>query len=331
MAENQPNTNKDSYWKGLYTGIGLTALTLQLLFGPFTADPNPDTSDRQDQSTPADSVPNTCPKQPVEHPAENDLAPIEYAVDTEQLSFYTDLLNRAQSFDEASGLLSQVFNRWDYNVHIAEVPTLSSQDFATRGSDVEHTPELITQQLVNVSAIHILESLSHVPVALLEITSGTDLYLTIGITNESGGYGGLYSKDEDGNPFMIVGIGQADPSGEIFEHELAHNLFFRLCGDNIGYNDTELASFNPPGWFYTRSNVTHDYWYGITASRYGATSTPEDTADAFPQLLVLPLGRTCLRDEVTEPYFSPICNKWNLLIQRVAVESPETAAYLARS
>lgn len=309
----------------------MTGITASFIAYSLFLSPNDAQSNAPVEVTPADSMPNTCPKQRVDVVPEAELQPIEFAIDEVQLSMYTELLNQAQTFDEAQNLLNQVFSRWDYSVHIAEVPTLSSQDFETRGSDIEHTPELITQQLVNVSSIHILESLATVPASLMTMTSGTNLYLTMGMNGESGGYAGLYAKDEEGTPLMIVGIGPADPSGDIFDHELSHNIFFRLCGDNIGYNDTELASFNPPGWVYTRADVPNDYWRGITASRYGATNTAEDTADAFPELLVLPLGRTCLRGQVTEPYISPICNKWDLLIQRVAVVSPETASYLARS
>lgn len=321
QIEDQP------FLRGVMTGITATFIAYSLFLNP-----NDTQSNAPVEVTPADSIPNICPKKQVDVVPEPELQPIEFTIDEVQLSMYTELLNQAQTFDEAQNLLNQVFSRWDYSVHIAEVPTLSSQDFETRGSDIEHTPELITQQLVNVSSIHILESLGKIPETLMYITRGTDMYLTMGAQGESGGYAGLYAKDENGKPIVLVGIGPADPSGEIFEHEvIGHNLFFRLCGDNIGHNDNELASFNPPSWVYTRADVPNDYWRGITASRYGATNTAEDTADAFPELLVLPLGRTCLRDEVTEPYISPICNKWDLLIQRVAVVSPQTAAYLARS
>lgn len=310
----------------------MTGITASFIAYSLFLSPNDAQSNAPVEVTPADSMPNTCPKQRVDVVPEPELQPIEFAIDEVQLSMYTELLNQAQTFDEAQNLLNQVFSRWDYSVHIAEVPTLSSQDFETRGSDIEHTPELITQQLVNVSSIHILESLSKIPETLMYITRGTDMYLTMGAQGESGGYAGLYAKDENGKPIVIVGIGPADPSGEIFEHEvIGHNLFFRLCGDNIGHNDNELASFNPSDFQYTRSEVGDDYWYSITASRYGATNTAEDIADAFPQLISTPMGRICLRSENGTNYTTPICNKWDLLIQRVAVVSPETASYLARS
>ncbi len=328
MTENGPNRKqRRPYLKGLLTGVTATIIAYTLFVGPNNSSPET----REETEVPADSIPNSCPKSQVEVVPEGELQPIEYAVDDLQLSMYTNLLRGAQSFDEARNLLDQIFSKWDYSVHIGVVPVLSNQDLATRGNDVEHTPEFITQELVNISSIHILESLNNIPVEIMNATRGTDLYLTMGMTGESGGYSGLYAKDEDDNPLMIVGIGPNDPSGDIFDHELGHNLYFGLCGDNIGYNDNELASLNPRGWLYTRSEVGDEYWQGITASRYGATNTAEDIAEAFPQLLITPLGRICLRNETDTAYTTPICNKWDLLIRRISVVSPETATYLARS
>lgn len=308
----------------------LTGVTFSALLGLFSHPNDAATVSRDNtQTESANSNPSSCPRESVDTYGASDQPEIEFALDDLSLEMYAGLISQAQTQDEAEGYLNQVFDKWDYHVHIAEVPILSSNDFATRGSDVEHTPELITQNLINISSIHILESLRNIPAGLMELTRGTDVYLTMGMTGESGGYAGLYAKDENGNPLIIVGIGPADPSGEIFEHELSHNIFFRLCGDNIGYNDVELASFNPADFKYTRTEVSDDYWVGITASRYGATNTAEDIAEAFPQLFYLPLGRICINNSATEDYDLPICDKQNLLIERIAAVDPTTARYLS--
>lgn len=327
MTERQPSRRSNRpYLTGLLTGVTASFLAYSLFLSPGEESQ----SENPEPAVPADSVPNTCPSGNVEVKSESDLQPIELAIDDIELDMYTELLANAESFDAVKNNLDQIFSRWDYTIYIGEVPILSDQDLATRGNDVEHTPEQITQSLLNISAIHIIESLRSIPEPLMSMTSGTDIYLTMGMTGESGGYAGLYAKDENSRPLMIIGIGPNDPSGEIFEHELTHNLFFRLCGDNIGYNDNELAEFNPDGWLYTRSEVSDLYWYEVTSSRYGATNTAEDIAEAFPKLLVTPLGRICIRDESGAAYTTPLCNKWDLLLRRIAAVSPDTANYLAR-
>ena len=266
-----------------------------------------------------------CPKQeyPRMQPTE-----VKTALEYSELYEYTSQLDGADSFEEAQAIMNQVFGKWNYTVKIGSVPVLDERLIETHGDSVEHTPELITQQLVNISSIHILEALVNIPASLLEATRGTDLYLTMGMVGEDGGYAGLYSKDTKGRPNIIVGIGPDDPSGEIFEHELAHNLFFRLCGDEIGYNDTELASLNPEDFYYTRKELPSSHWEGITSSRYGATNTAEDTAEMFEDILTVRLGERCFMNESFQDPDSPLCKKMDLLLQRIAAVEPETAAYL---
>lgn len=315
------------YLVGILTGVTFSAL-LGLFIHPNEA-ATVSLDDAPVES--ADSIPNICPKDDIENSRGLDQPEIQFALDELSFEMYSGLIGRAQTPDESQGYLNQIFDKWGYNVHIAEVPTLSSNDFETRGSDVEHSPELITQDLINVSAIHILQSLANIPNSIMELTHGTELYLTMGMTGEAGGYAGLYAKDEHDKPLMIVGIGPDDASGEIFEHELAHNLFFRLCGDNIGYNDRELAALNPSDFYYTRRDVPDSFWQNITSSRYGAYNSTEDTAEMFPELFYVPLGRLCLRNESTGEFESTICTKQELLLQRIAAVNPDAAAYLARN
>lgn len=329
MAENRNETREMRYnrfWLGVAVGVSAMAL----VFGPRPSS-GPDRSGTSEQSTdvtPADSQPNQCPKSNVDFSKHYDGSVTEYAITHSELNTYSDLLRNAQTFEESTDILNQVFSRWDYDVHIGEVPVLSSSDLETRGNDIEHTPDLITQELVNISSIHILESLSQSPATLLELTRDTDLYLTIGALSEEGGYSGLYGRDENNRPFMIVGVGPYDPSGDIFEHEVTHNLFYRLCGDGIGHNDTEIAALNPVGWQYTRLHQPDSYWVDITANAYGATNSTEDTAVNFPRLLRAPLRYLCPEISSPSAELTPVCKKLELLIERVAARSPETAEYL---
>lgn len=326
QTESKSRFDSPGFFGGWLAGIAVGSLaTASILSGALLEDQQlPQTTETEE---PAES--GRC--------AKTDIQDIEsvpsarLALSPEDLASYTDQIQQSTSFAQTTKIMNEVFGRWDYTVFTGEVPTQEDKDIATRGQSIEHTPDELTQDLVNISSIHILESLSAIPEPLLEATRGTKLYLTMTIVGESGWYGGLYGRDANGDPYMIVGIGPNDPSGEIFEHEFAHRLFYSICGDAVGYNDTELAALNPDGFTYTKlPGVGQDRWFDVTASEYGATNTAEDIAEAFPLLLRRPLADTCGFATIEGEAPTIVCEKLRLLTERVAAVSPEAAAYLTK-
>lgn len=318
-----------SFRRGTYFGAVIGGILTACFLAPMVDWENPKGVAKNTLETPAsaeDTDDQTCPKREYERMQPSE---IKTALEYSELTRYSSQLEGATSFEEAQKIMDEVFSRWEYTVKIGSVPVLDERLIETHGDSVEHTPELITQQLVNISSIHILETLTSMPESLLEATKGTDLYLTMGMVGEDGGYAGLYSKDAKGRPVMIVGIGPDDPSGRIFEHELGHNLFFRLCGDEIGYNDTELADLNPEAFYYTRKRVPGSHWEGITSSRYGATNTAEDTAEMFEDILQISVAERCFMNESFQDPDSPLCKKMDLLLQRIAAVDTAAATYFA--
>lgn len=311
-------------------GMILGSLATEIGHAASTNSPTATSATTQESPTQYSTSPEKCPKKSVDYDLTDRQPEVDFALSDDQLTTYSEMLQQSQTPTEAEDILNKVFNKWDNQVFVGNVPQQKNEEYQTRGNSIEHTPEAITQSLINASSVHILESLTRIPNSLLEITSGTDLYLTMGMVGEGGEYSGLYTTDEDDKPVIIVGIGPHDPSGKIYEHELSHALFFKLCGDNIGYNDAELASLNPPGWQYTRKHLNFDDWNKAVASQYGATNSTEDTAELFPQLFDIQMGELCIMNDAFLGNNSPQCNKLDLLLQRIAAKSPEAAAYLAR-
>lgn len=328
MSENvvgrRSRFDNPGYFGGWLTGIAVGSLaTASILSGALLDDQQPQPGLGTEE--PAD--PGQCASDDIK---DLDSVPIaDLAISPEDLAHYSERIRQSTSFDQTDEIMNEIFSRWDYTVFTGEIPVQDDEYIATRGQSIEHTPDELTQDLVNISSIHILESLANIPEPLLEATRGTKLYLTMNIVGESGWYGGLYGRDANGDPYMVVGIGPNDPSGDIFEHEFAHRLFYSICGDAVGYNDTELAALNPDGFTYTKlPEVGQDRWFDVTASEYGATNTAEDIAEAFPILLDRPLADACGVATVEGESVTIVCDKLRLMTERVAAVSPEAAAYL---
>ncbi|MBP9738140.1 hypothetical protein KBD20_00455 [Candidatus Saccharibacteria bacterium] len=330
MTETQKNTkpeiNKDHPVVYAIAGFVLGACMTVSVLGSREYSAQQDTVAQPTTTEEAAPRIGACPKAKYEGVDPN----VAMALTNDELSKYTDELRDSASFDESTKILNSIFKRWDYQVFVGEVPSSTDTGTSTHPRGIEHEPSQINQSLLTVSAIHILESLNVIPEPLMSITKGTKLYLTMNIVGESGWYGGLYTTDKDSTKSVIVGIGPNDPSGKIFEHELTHNLLFRLCGDEIAGEDTELAALNPESFQYSRLSRPYSEIDNITASEYGAFNSTEDAAELFPTVLRVHMGELCYMNDAFIGEGTPICDKLNLLLSRIAAKSPETAAYLNR-
>lgn len=316
---------QEGYNKGLVRGVGIGLVGIAAVLCAEVAQPHAIKATNGNASSTAEANPsettqekNCTPGKIPEHSTE-----VEMSISDSELERTTNALLSAESFEQAAQLLTNVFKRWDYTVHVAKVPTISVDDGSTRAPSVEHDPSLITQRLLNVSSVHILESLAKIPEPLLEAAAGGDLYLTTDIVGESGYYGGLYGHDTNDRPYMVVSIGESDPSGEIFAHEFTHRLFDAICGSS---SDPDIAKLNPSGFKYTRIPKDTAYWYGITASSYGASNTAEDIAELFPLVFDESYQSMCAYKD--EDSHLVVCNKLEFLLKQIASVSPESAAYL---
>ncbi len=258
------------------------------------------------------------------------LTDIEYTTSTDQL-------RSSMSIEESQQILSSLFEQWDINIRIAEVPKIKDEPI---DKILSNRPQEVTQHLLDVSARHILDELSAIPKPIMDVVAkdGLDLYLTTGIqSGDSNDIAAMYfsKTNNKGGSALVLDVGPGVNTGKVFLWGLASALPEKLCGENSTYS--KFASYNPIDFHYgTEQNINTSDLSRIISDTGGEASLKDDITVTLKNILDDGMDSDCrpfsgvtyandneLVSETTR------CEKQNYILQVVAAKSKKAARYLA--
>lgn len=241
---------------------------------------------------------------------------------------------KASSLEEIEEAGVRWFEEFGIKFHNGELPTTAQQD------GYSHQPEKITPDLLKISVRNAFRDSLDFPDPLLASLgeSGLEVYYTFGLTDEQGAVipSLLYPADPEKllPARLIIGVDPSIDSGENFRWGVTEALIDSGCAPD----HESFVSLNPPGFTYG-DEIDFSKRYLSFKSSAATESADADLSETYRSVLRGDDARGCnpTVDQHQEPvgYYgddltkSARCDKWRLVIRRLALIDTKSAEELA--